>query len=94
MDSRGSSGWSGNRAHPEAEDAITALKQFLEQPALNPWYACEEPKYSIHSAPESVDIGELGKMTLAEAYLLDLLGKAKHQGDREATAPKAVPAMS
>ncbi|MFE4971366.1 M20/M25/M40 family metallo-hydrolase [Kitasatospora sp. NPDC056651] len=127
----------------DPKKAVDALRQFLDQPALNPWHAevtikeadsgpgylegtpkpdylpqaqqamskaygasaeftgdggaiplvtqlqvtnpdatvlvigCEEPKCNIHSSPESVDLGELEKMTLAEAYLLDLLGKAE-----------------
>ncbi|NUT46087.1 MAG: M20/M25/M40 family metallo-hydrolase [Saccharothrix sp.] len=37
---------------------------------------CEEPLCDIHSAPESVDLGELEAMTLAESYLLKYLSGA------------------
>ncbi|WBP84940.1 M20/M25/M40 family metallo-hydrolase [Kitasatospora cathayae] len=54
---------------------------------------CEEALCRIHSFPESVDITELHKMTLAESYLLMFLGDRKTTAEVEAMAmaSKAVP---
>ncbi|MGH3708931.1 MAG: M20/M25/M40 family metallo-hydrolase [Pseudonocardiaceae bacterium] len=38
---------------------------------------CEEPKARIHAPNESVDLEELTRMTLAEAYLLSYLSKSE-----------------
>lgn len=58
-----------------AGGAIPLISKFqqVDKDATILLLGCEEPLCNVHSAPESVDLGELEAMTLAECYLLDAL---------------------
>jgi acetylornithine deacetylase/succinyl-diaminopimelate desuccinylase-like protein len=58
-----------------AGGAIPLISKFqqVNEKATILLLGCEEPQCNIHSVPESVDLGELETMTLAECYLLQYL---------------------
>ncbi|MDT3399026.1 M20/M25/M40 family metallo-hydrolase [Streptomyces sp. B1866] len=68
---------------------VTELQK-VNQDATLLLLGCEEPLCRIHSAPESVDVGELEAMTLAECYLLYFLAHPE-SAETETLAPTAVP---